>query len=187
MKLAQIRNHHGQLTAAIFESGGYRPIDNYTVAALIARAEQQGRPLAETAEALAAKELLAGVQPDIPVCPPEVWACGCTYAPSAEFRDAELGTREGMYSYVYRAARPEIFFKGAARVCVGPGAPIGIRCDSKFTAPEPELAVVLNGRGKSRAIPWQTTYRLGISSGKTRSICRNPRSTPAAARSARCW
>src|SRR5579884_2930813 len=148
MKLAQIRNHHGQLTAAIFESGGYRPIDNYTVAALIARAEQQGRPLAETAEALAAKELLAGVQPDIPVCPPEVWACGCTYAPSAEFRDAELGTREGMYSYVYRAARPEIFFKGAARVCVGPGAPIGIRCDSKFTAPEPELAVVLNGRGE---------------------------------------
>ncbi|HZS51287.1 MAG TPA: fumarylacetoacetate hydrolase family protein [Bryobacterales bacterium] len=148
MKLAQIRNHHGQLTAAIFESGGYRPIDNYTVAALIARAEQQGRPLAETAAALAGKDVLAGVQPDIPLCPPEVWACGCTYAPSAEFRDAELGTREGMYSYVYRAARPEIFFKGAARVCVGPGAPIGIRCDSKFTAPEPELAVVLNGRGE---------------------------------------
>ena len=33
-------------------------------------------------------------------------------------------------------------------MCVGPGEPIGIRCDSKFTAPEPELALVL-GKGGS--------------------------------------
>jgi 2-dehydro-3-deoxy-D-arabinonate dehydratase len=66
---------------------------------------------------------------------------------SASFRDAEHGTREGMYAYVYREARPEIFFKGTARVCVGPGQPIGIRVDSKFTAPEPELAAILGSRG----------------------------------------
>ena len=53
--------------------------------------------------------------------PREVWACGCTYKTSAEFRDAEQGTREGFYAHVYRDARPEIFFKGTARHCVGPG------------------------------------------------------------------
>src|SRR5437660_2798545 len=67
---------------------------------------------------------------------------------SASFRDAEHGTREGMYAYVYREPRPEIFFKGTARVCVGPEQPIGIRVDSKFTAPEPELALVLGTRGR---------------------------------------
>ncbi|HVV45535.1 MAG TPA: fumarylacetoacetate hydrolase family protein, partial [Bryobacteraceae bacterium] len=37
--------------------------------------------------------------------------------------------------------------KGTARVCVGPGQCIGIRVDSKFTAPEPELAIVLGSHG----------------------------------------
>jgi len=53
-----------------------------------------------------------------------------------------------MYAYVYREARPEVFFKGTARVCVGPGQSIGIRPDSRFTAPEPELAVLLGTRGR---------------------------------------
>jgi 2-dehydro-3-deoxy-D-arabinonate dehydratase len=53
-----------------------------------------------------------------------------------------------MYAYVYREARPEVFFKGTARVCVGPGRNIGIRSDSRFTAPEPELAVVLGQGGQ---------------------------------------
>ena len=52
-----------------------------------------------------------------------------------------------MYAYVYRSDRPEIFFKGTARVCVGPGQPIGLRADAKFTAPEPELAAILGSRG----------------------------------------
>jgi len=33
-------------------------------------------------------------------------------------------------------------------VCVGPGQPIGIRPDSRFTAPEPELALVLGSKGR---------------------------------------
>src|SRR4029077_9401885 len=86
--------------------------------------------------------------PAIPIHPAEVWACGCTYETSAAFRDAEQGTREGMYAHVYRSERPEIFFKGTARVCVGPGQAIGIRSDSKFTAPEPELALILGSGGK---------------------------------------
>jgi 2-dehydro-3-deoxy-D-arabinonate dehydratase len=114
---------------------------------LIRRSEAQGVPLADLAGQLASRHPEA-LSPILPVTPPEVYGCGCTYETSATFRDAEHGTREGMYAYVYREPRPEVFFKGTARVCVGQGQPIGIRSDSNFTAPEPELAVILGSKGR---------------------------------------
>jgi 2-dehydro-3-deoxy-D-arabinonate dehydratase len=84
----------------------------------------------------------------LPLLPPEVWGAGVTYQRSAEFRANEVGeTGETIYDRVYHAPRPEIFFKGTATRCAGPNQPIGIRRDSTFTAPEPELAVVLGPRG----------------------------------------
>jgi 2-dehydro-3-deoxy-D-arabinonate dehydratase len=146
MQLGQIKLA-GVVTAAVFENGLARPIPGHTLLDLIRRAEAEH----ETLSALAAQ--LASRLPEqhrwvLPVNPPEVWGCGCTYETSASFRDAEHGTREGMYAYVYREARPEIFFKGTTRVCVANGQPIGLRADSEFTAPEPELAVVLGVGGK---------------------------------------
>jgi len=145
MRLGQIK-WNGATTAAIFEGDSARPIPEYTVAGLISRSEKEATPLIELAAKLAATHRERAA-PLIPVHPKEVWACGCTYESSASFRDAEHGTREGFYAYVYREPRPEIFFKGTARVCVGPGQPIGIRQDSRFTAPEPELAVLLGTNG----------------------------------------
>ncbi len=84
----------------------------------------------------------------IPVEPPEVWACGVTYMKSAEFREGEISESKGIYDNVYYSQRPEIFFKGTASRCVGPNGTIGIRSDSKFTAPEPELALVLGKGGE---------------------------------------
>ena len=84
---------------------------------------------------------------DIPLHPPEVWGCGVTYRKSAEFRDEETDQKRGMYDHVYSAPRPEIFFKATAGRCVGPRGTIGIRSDSTFTAPEPELAIVVGSRG----------------------------------------
>lgn len=147
MRLAQIESGEG-LVAAIEVAGGYRPIEGHTTASLIAAAEASGRSLAAVASAEASDDLVQGT-PAIPITPGEVWACGCTYAPSADFRDGELGTRDGMYSYVHKTEnRPEIFFKGTSRVCVGPGEEIGIRKDSTFTAPEPELGIVVNSAGE---------------------------------------
>lgn len=85
---------------------------------------------------------------DIPLAPPEVWGCGVTYRKSAEFRDEETGQPRGIYDQVYAGARPEIFFKATAARCVGPNAPIGLRSDSTFTAPEPELAIVVGSGGQ---------------------------------------
>jgi 2-dehydro-3-deoxy-D-arabinonate dehydratase len=145
MKLGQI-HFEGHTVAAIFEAGQVRPIPGYTTAELIHRAETEAAALPALAAKLASHHAVPAA-PLIPIHPAEVWACGCTYETSASFRDAEHGTRGGMYAYVYRNARPEIFFKGTARVCVGPGQAIGLRADSKFTAPEPELALILGSRG----------------------------------------
>jgi 2-dehydro-3-deoxy-D-arabinonate dehydratase len=151
MHLGQIR-HGGATVAAIFEHGTARPIPAHTLSDLISRADAEMVELHELAARLASRHPVAAT-PIIPIFPCEVWASGCTYETSATFRDgetgaAEKGSREGMYAHVYREPRPEIFFKGTARVCVGPGQNIGIRSDSKFTAPEPELAVVLGKKGK---------------------------------------
>ena len=146
MKLGQIR-WHGGMTAAIFEEGRARPIPDTSVRDLIERSEREHVPLVELARTRASKSAEDATLA-IPITPREVWACGCTYEMSASFRDAEHGTREGFYRQVFTAARPEIFFKGNARVCVGPGQAIGLRPDATFTAPEPELAVLLGTGGK---------------------------------------
>src|SRR5579872_2526072 len=146
MRLGQVR-WNGSVTAAIFEGELAYPIPGYKVAGLIQRSEAESVPITELARTHAARHG-EPLEPLIPISPAEVWACGCTYETSASFRDAEHGTREGMYAHVYREARPEIFFKGTARVCVGPGQGIGIRADSRFTAPEPELALVLGSKGQ---------------------------------------
>lgn len=145
MHLGQIRTN-GAFVAAVFEAGVARPIPIHTMLELIVRSEVEGIALSRLAGELASRHPEEH-PPALPIHPREVWGCGCTYETSATFRDRELGEKEGMYTHVYREARPEIFFKGTARMCTGPGQPIGIRADSRFTAPEPELAVVLGSGG----------------------------------------
>jgi 2-dehydro-3-deoxy-D-arabinonate dehydratase len=82
----------------------------------------------------------------LPVVPPEVWAAGVTYERSREARLAET-TTAGIYDRVYDAERPELFFKATPSRCVGPNVPVGIRADSRWTVPEPELGVVLDAAG----------------------------------------
>src|SRR5579884_532832 len=146
MRLGQIKWHNHN-TAAIFEGEYVHPIPDFSLYELICASEKESVPLTTLARGYAASVREKGA-PIIPLSPREVWACGCTYETSASFRDAEHGTREGFYPHVYREERPEVFFKGTSRVCVGPGQAIGIRADSRFTAPEPELAVVLGSRGR---------------------------------------
>ena len=81
-----------------------------------------------------------------PIDPPEVWGCGVTYRRSADMRDDD--SEQDIYSRVYHADRPEIFFKATPSRCVGPNGFIGIRSDSVLTATEPELAYVLGGDGE---------------------------------------
>ena len=83
----------------------------------------------------------------IPVEPPEVWCAGVTYRRSRDAR-VEESTVKDVYTLVYDADRPELFLKDAGcRRTVGPGEPIGVRADSTWDVPEPELGVVLGEGG----------------------------------------
>lgn len=81
---------------------------------------------------------------DRPVVPDEVWAAGVTYEISEQARESESGMPE-VYLDVYDGERSEIFFKATPSRTVGPDESIGIRADSDWNVPEPELAVVLYG------------------------------------------
>jgi 2-dehydro-3-deoxy-D-arabinonate dehydratase len=79
----------------------------------------------------------------LPFDPPEVWCAGVTYERSRRARVEETRVQD-VYSLVYDADRPELFLKDAGgRRTVGPGEPIGVRAESTWTVPEPELALVL--------------------------------------------
>jgi 2-dehydro-3-deoxy-D-arabinonate dehydratase len=81
----------------------------------------------------------------IPITPPEVWGAGVTYLRSRDAREYETRAK-GIYDMVYEAERPEIFFKATPSRCVGPGEVAYIRSDSRWSVPEPELAIVLGPR-----------------------------------------
>ncbi len=85
-----------------------------------------------------------------PLEPPEVWAAGVTYLRSRQARDRESqGEESGStpYDRVYEAERPELFFKATGARVVGPGGPAGLRGDSRWQVPEPELGLVLDQDG----------------------------------------
>lgn len=77
----------------------------------------------------------------LPIIPPEVWAAGLTYPRRLSPDKAKVRTEVSA-----NAVRPEIFFKATGPRCVGPNSPIGVRRDSRFTIPEPELALVVGHR-----------------------------------------
>jgi 2-dehydro-3-deoxy-D-arabinonate dehydratase len=82
-----------------------------------------------------------------PVGAQPVWAAGVTFLRS---RDARLEESSGLDAYdkVYLAERPELFLKALPGAVRGPGEPIGVRADSDWDVPEPELAVVADRRGR---------------------------------------
>ena len=82
-----------------------------------------------------------------PVDSQEVWAAGVTYERSRAGR-VEESSEAGVYDRVYLARRPEVFFKATAQRVVADGQPVGVRADSPWNAPEPELGLVLNARGE---------------------------------------
>ena len=84
-----------------------------------------------------------------PIGSQEVWAAGVTYFRSRAARMEESKASGGgsFYDAVYVAARPELFFKAAGWRVRGPGEPVRIRRDARWSVPEPELALVVNARG----------------------------------------
>jgi 2-dehydro-3-deoxy-D-arabinonate dehydratase len=81
-----------------------------------------------------------------PIDAQEVWGAGVTYERSKVARQEESEQAGSFYDQIYRAARPELFFKATPSRVAGPGQPIRIRRDTRWCVPEPELALVLSPR-----------------------------------------
>ncbi|MEQ8677358.1 MAG: fumarylacetoacetate hydrolase family protein [Aggregatilineales bacterium] len=79
-----------------------------------------------------------------PVDQQEVWASGVTYERSREARQEESVDGGDIYARVYAAERPELFMKAVGWRVVGHRGAVGIRHDSTWSVPEPELALALN-------------------------------------------
>jgi 2-dehydro-3-deoxy-D-arabinonate dehydratase len=90
-----------------------------------------------------------------PIDEQEVWAAGVTYLRSKTARMDESDFSATAYDKVYEAARPELFFKSLPQKVSGPEMPVGIRHDSKWSVPEPELSLAINSQGQVRG------YTLG--------------------------
>lgn len=85
-----------------------------------------------------------------PVGTQEIWASGVTYFSSRLARMEESKTAGGsdFYASVYKADRPELFFKSTAHRVVGQGQAVRIRKDSTWNVPEPELTLALSSEGE---------------------------------------
>ena len=94
------------------------------------------------------RHALADVKLLAPVERQEVWAAGVTYLRSKAARMEESDFSATAYDRVYEAERPEIFFKSLPDKVVPTGEPVGIRRDSTWNVPEPELALMLSSRGQ---------------------------------------
>ena len=99
--------------------------------------------------ATATTEIEEGAQ----VLPPidgltEVWGGGVTYDRSRVARIEESESAD-VYERVYRAERPELFFKSPGWRVRTNGDPIAIRRDSILNVPEPELALWVNAEGET--------------------------------------
>jgi 2-dehydro-3-deoxy-D-arabinonate dehydratase len=132
-----------RLAAGTVAEGPRRLLDeDATVAALLATAGA----LAEAAQRRDGAAVPDGAVVLAPTDAQEVWASGVTYLRSSEARQEE-SSHADVYQRVYAAARPELFLKAPPGHAVGSDDAVGIRADSTWDVPEPELAAVFDRTG----------------------------------------
>lgn len=153
MKLAKIRTTDGTLHVAMVHPDTVQPLDLTQVAnchsladilhaddpaglsRFLLRPETKPIPLADV-------EFLA------PIDQQEVWAAGVTYKRSQVARMEESESGASHYDKVYDADRPELFMKATPSRVSGPGRPVRVRKDSKWSVPEPEFTLALSPEGR---------------------------------------
>jgi 2-dehydro-3-deoxy-D-arabinonate dehydratase len=144
-RLAKVRQPDGsQVWVVLDDDGGLGllPLGTTLGSLMQLSADELNERLAAVPRTAAATpRLLAPVDDDT-----EVWAAGVTYEVSRQARMHESND-SAMYAKVYDAERPELFFKSVGWRAAGPDDPIGVREDSAWDVPEPELAVVCNSAG----------------------------------------
>lgn len=155
MKICRVKLEHGQIIlAGVADDEQVKSLRHPN--RIISSWEQltaasAGRKLGEAVNELAARGETIGTFTELesqdrllsPLDRQEVWAAGVTYLRSRVARMEESDVAASIYDLVYDAERPELFFKATPHRVVGTGDHIGIRGDSRWNVPEPELAILL--------------------------------------------
>jgi len=147
ISITRVRTHSGEVQVRLVDTGAAVHLVPGSLAELLHLEAADFRAALEAAARgpagpANASTLLAPIDGET-----EVWAAGVTYKRSAEARVEESSTPD-IYTRVYQASRPEIFFKATPRRVAGPGAPIVVRADSTWDVPEPEVAIVINAHAE---------------------------------------
>ena len=111
-----------------------------TIASILERSATELGAVVRRAKAVG--PVPAGARVLAPIDAQEVWAAGVTYERSRTAR-MEESHQASVYDEAYVAERPELFFKSPGWRVRGPGASVGVRVDSAWNVPEPELALVV--------------------------------------------
>jgi 2-dehydro-3-deoxy-D-arabinonate dehydratase len=151
MQLCKVQLNRGAIRAAVLDGGqgpgqGEGQVRLLTAPSLSAvlHADDPAATAQGFLDTSAAPLALTDVTLLAPLDRQEVWAAGVTYKRSQEARERESAGAARFYDLVYTAPRPELFFKAPAWRVVGPGEMIHVRRDSRWSVPEPELALVLS-------------------------------------------
>jgi 2-dehydro-3-deoxy-D-arabinonate dehydratase len=151
VRLCKARLASGEIAVGILEGDRVHLLDldnPWAVRTLsdLLHSEDRARILAEMPRACSRQQAVRDVTLLAPIDRQEVWAAGVTYKRSQEARERESVGAARFYDLVYTAPRPELFLKATPGRVVGPGDPVHIRRDSRWSVPEPELALVLSPR-----------------------------------------
>lgn len=149
MQFGKIRRPVGDTAVVLVEAGQVFTLDMTARPGVATLADLlHGRSPLDTARELidtdVPPEPLGGQTFLAPVDRQEIWAAGVTYKRSKVAREEESKGAAQFYDKVYTAARPELFLKATPERVVGPGHPIRVRADSKWSVPEPELTLVVS-------------------------------------------
>src|SRR5438105_3601053 len=148
MRLAKFRRASGSVEVGVLEGDSLRPLelaepDGPSSLADVLFASDPAAAVRDLMLAMGERVPMSAVTLLAPVDRQEVWAAGVTYLRSKKAREEESAGAARFYDLVYSAPRPELFFKATPERVVGPGEPIRVRRDSKWSVPEPELALML--------------------------------------------
>ena len=137
----------GETHLCLWRAGELRDLDPLSLDQLLRLPLNQMRDLLEPEGRPFPRRDPATVELAAPADTQEVWAAGVTYLRSREAR-LEEARQKTIYEHVYESDRPELFFKAAGWRVVPDGGEVGIRADSTWDVPEPELAVLSNARAE---------------------------------------
>ena len=147
MRLAKVQSRNGEYGVAVMQDQALFLLKRTPQTESLSQILHSENPLQLLDSLLDSHATLMPVHSSRVVAPvdqQEVWAAGVTYKRSQVARMEESETGASHYDRVYAAPRPELFFKATPHRVVGHNEPVRIRTDTKWSVPEPELALVLN-------------------------------------------